>query len=67
MITLNNKYALGEFVYITHDSNYKCMVVAIEVYLDVSYLYKTTGEGKVQYCQERELIKEDERVYCPTD
>ncbi len=67
MITLNNKYALGEFVYIAHDLDHKCMITAIEVYLDGSYLYKATGDGKVQYCQERELIKEDERVYCPSD
>ena len=67
MITISNKFDHGEFVYMIHDSEYKCMIVAIEIYMDKSYLYKVTGHGINQYCQERELIKEDERVYCPTD
>jgi len=62
VITISNKFELGEPVYIIHDSDEKRMVIAIEVYMDKSYLYKVHGKGKSDYCQERELIKEDERV-----
>lgn len=67
MITINNKFALGELVYIIHASEHKGMIISVEVYMDGSYLYKVAGNGSSQYCQERELTKEDERVYCPSD
>lgn len=55
MVTINNKFKLGSFVYIVHDPEHKRMIVSIEVYLDGSFLYKVSGVGESQYCNEREL------------
>jgi len=62
MITINNKFSLGEFVYVIHAPEFRRMIVSVEVYLDGSYLYKVVGKGESVYCQERELVKENERV-----
>ena len=60
MITVHNKFKLGDFVYVIHDDEHKRMILGIEVYLDGSFLYKVAGGGKNEYAQERELQESKE-------
>lgn len=64
MININNKFPLGSFVYVVHDSEFKRMVTGIEVWIDGSYQYKLAGDGKEGYYNEREMeVAEKEEVY----
>lgn len=57
MIDIDNKFNTGDFVRIKHSTDDPKMIIALEVYLDGSYLYKVSGQGNSEYCQEKELTK----------
>lgn len=63
MITINNKYPLGEIVYHIADiDSLPRIIIGIEVGIDGSYLYKTVKSDTVIYCYEKELVLNKEEV-----
>ena len=58
MITINNKFAIGKFVYLkSDDEQLKRLIIGVEIYPDKSYVYKLACGERSGYHFEIEMAE----------
>ena len=59
MITINNKFPIGDIVYLKTDGEHlERLIIGLEIYPDKSYVYKLSCGEKSGYHFELEITKE---------